>query len=116
MRTNSVLQGQLNSKMGVGMNKSLFRASRFFFQSTQTGQNTGWYYDARENIVHGPFRSRTEAELHLQDFVHQCQTKGKDGGRKQSTPIAAATPERNIATLSRLRHQVETLISAIRPQ
>jgi hypothetical protein len=40
-----------------------FRPSRFFRESGQ------WYYHTREGIDEGPFRTRLEAEKHLQTHI-----------------------------------------------
>ena len=40
-----------------------FRPSRFFKEAGQ------WYYHTREGIDEGPFRSRLEAETHLQTHI-----------------------------------------------
>ncbi|TPW10004.1 MAG: hypothetical protein FD130_2340 [Halothiobacillaceae bacterium] len=72
---------------GKRMESSYFRTSRFFHQATHDGDKSGWFFNAREGRVFGPYRSKVEAQKELEAYIQRCVNDQDMGGR---IPSAAA--------------------------
>ncbi len=59
-----------------------YRSDRMFFQ-TVVGQTGGWYFQAREGKLYGPYDTRLRADLALREFVADCIRRRDSGGRDQ---------------------------------
>ena len=70
------------------MARAHFRTERMFYQSDLTGK-AGWYFQAREGRIFGPYDSRHVADHALQIFVADCITTKDNGGRKANTAMSA---------------------------
>ena len=62
------------------MDTANFRAGRFFYQSFITGEESGWFFNAREGAF-GPFKTKLEAQFELELFIQRCIAENKSGGR-----------------------------------
>ena len=68
----------------------MFTAERTFSLINKKSGLQEWYFQAREGNV-GPYRSKKQAELMLQKFIHTCILVGATGGRGQKADDAAAS-------------------------
>lgn len=57
----------------------MFNADRTFYINNEKTGEVEWYFQAREGNA-GPYASKQEAQLMLQEFIKECIEHGDKGG------------------------------------
>ena len=66
---------------GTTSPSSYFRRDRYYYQSSFSDEETGWYFYTRGGIMHGPFSSREIAAVHLNKLIKEYIMMKDSGGR-----------------------------------
>lgn len=70
----------------------MFKADRTFYINNDKTGEVEWYFQAREGNA-GPYASKQEAQLMLQEFIKECIEHGDKGGRTTEEESKSSAPK-----------------------